>query len=93
MLGNKMIMDRAVNLGASNNILREKIKRYNNRRDKLTLENIDFVDAHSHANGGQQNEIWSIGDILDRNETMINDIFDYIRSGISEGMSVMRHCR
>lgn len=93
MLGNKMIMDRAVNLGASNNILREKIRRYNNRRDKLTLENIDFVDAHSHANGGQQNEIWSIGDILDRNETMINDIFDYIRSGISEGMSVMRHCR
>lgn len=93
MLGNKMIMDRAVNLGASNNILREKIKRYNKRRDKLTDENKAFVDAHSHANGGQQNDIWSLGDILDRNETMINAIFDYIRSGISEGMSVMRHCR
>lgn len=93
MLGNKMIMDRAVNLGASNNILREKIRRYNNRRDKLTDENKAFVDAHSHANGGQQNDIWSLGDILDRNETMINAIFDYIRSGISEGMSVMRHCR
>ena len=86
MLGNKMIMDRAVNLGASNNILREKIRRYNNRRDKLTDENKAFVDAHSHANGGQQNDIWSLGDILDRNETMINDIFDYIRSGISEGI-------
>lgn len=86
MLGNKMIMDRAVNLGASNNILREKIRRYNNRRDKLTDENKAFVDAHSHANGGQQNDIWSLGDILDRNETMINAIFDYIRSGISEGI-------
>ena len=93
MLGNKMIMDRAVNLGASNNILREKIRRYNNRRDKLTDENKAFVDAHSHANGGQQNDIWSLGDILDRNETMINAILGYIRSGISEGMSVMRHCR
>lgn len=86
MLGNKMIMDRAVNLGASNNILRGKIRRYNNRRDKLTDENKAFVDAHSHANGGQQNDIWSLGDILDRNETMINAIFDYIRSGISEGI-------
>ena len=93
MLGNKMIMDRAVNLGASNNILREKIRRYNNRRDKLTDENKAFVDAHSHANGGQQNDIWSLGDILDRNETMINAILGYIRSGIIEGMSVMRHCR
>lgn len=86
MLGNKMIMDRAVNLGASNNILREKIRRYNNRRDKLTDENKAFVDAHSHANGGQQNDIWSLGDILDRNETMINAILGYIRSGISEGI-------
>ena len=86
MLGNKMIMDRAVNLGASNNILREKIKRYNKRRDKLTDENKAFVDAHSHANGGQQNDIWSLGDILDRNETMINAILGYIRSGISEGI-------
>lgn len=86
MLGNKMIMDRAVNLGASNCILKEKIKRYNKRRDKLTDENKAFVDAHSHANGGQQNEIWSLGDILDRNEKMINDIFDYIRSGIREGI-------
>lgn len=81
-----MIMDRAVNLGASNNILREKIRRYNNRRDKLTDENKAFVDAHSHANGGQQNDIWSLGDILDRNETMINAILGYIRSGISEGI-------
>lgn len=86
MLGNKMIMDKAVNSGASNNILRKKIEGYNSRRDKLTLENIAFVDAHSHANGGQDNEIWSLGDILDRNETMINAIFDYIRSGISEGI-------
>lgn len=93
MLGNKMSMDRAINCGASANILRKKIEIYNSRRDKLTDENKAFVAAHSHANGGQQNEIWSIGDILDRNETMINDIFDYIRSGISEGMSVMRHCR
>lgn len=93
MLGNKMIMDKAVNSGASNNILRKKIEGYNSRRDKLTLENIAFVDAHSHANGGQDNEIWSLGDILDRNETMIDAILGYIRSGISEGMSVMRHCR
>lgn len=93
MLGNKMIMDKAVNSGASNNILRKKIEGYIKRQDKLTLENQAFVDAHSHANGGQQNDIWSLGDILDRNETMINAIFDYIRSGISEGMSVMRHCR
>lgn len=93
MLGNKMIMDKAVNSGASNSILREKIKRYMKRQDKLTDENKAFVDAHSHANGGQDNEIWSLGDILDRNEKMLNDIFDYIRAGISEGMSVMRHCR
>ena len=86
MLGNKMIMDKAINCGASNSILKEKIKRYSSRRDKLTLENIDFVDAHAQANGGQDNEIWSLGDILDRNETMLNDIFDYIRSGISEGI-------
>ena len=86
MLGNKMIMDKAVNSGASNNILRKKIEGYMKRQDKLTLENQAFVDAHSHANGGQQNEIWSLGDILDRNEKMINDIFDYIRSGIREGI-------
>ena len=86
MLGNKMIMDKAVNSGASNNILRKKIEGYNSRRDKLTLENIAFVDAHSHANGGQDNEIWSLGDILDRNETMIDAILGYIRSGISKGM-------
>ncbi len=86
MLGNKMLMDKAVNSGASNSILKEKIKRYNKRRDKLTDENKAFVDAHSQVNGGQQNEIWSPGDILDRNEKMINDIFDYIRSGIREGI-------
>lgn len=86
MLGNKMIMDKAVNSGASNSILKEKIKRYNSRRDKLTLENIDFVAAHAQANGGRHNEIWSLGDILDRNEKMLNDIFDYIRSGISKGI-------
>lgn len=86
MLGNKMIMDKAVNSGASNSILKEKIKRYNKRRDKLTDENKAFVDAHSHANGGQQNDIWSLGDILDRNETMINAILGYIRAGINEGI-------
>lgn len=86
MLGNKMSMDRAINCGASANILRKKIEIYNSRRDTLTLENIAFVDAHSQANGGQHNEIWSLGDILNRNEKMLNDIFDYIRSGINEGI-------
>lgn len=86
MLGNKMIMDRAINCGASANILRKKIEIYNSRRDKLTDENIAFVAAHAQANGGQDNEIWSLGDILDRNETMLSAIFDYIRAGISEGI-------
>ena len=59
---------------------------YFNAENASKYENKAFVDAHSHANGGQQNDIWSLGDILDRNETMINAIFDYIRSGISEGI-------
>ena len=80
ILGNLMSMDEKINKSAQNCVLKEKIRRYKSHHDKLTLENREFIN-----NNGKK-DIWSLQDIRKRSETMINAIFDYIRSGISEGI-------
>lgn len=80
ILGNLMSMNEKINKSAQNCVLREKIQRYKSHHDKLTLENREFI------NNNEKKDIWSLQDIRKRSETMINAIFDYIRSGISEGI-------
>lgn len=80
ILGNLMSMDEKINKSAQNCVLKEKIRRYKSHHDKLTLENREFINSNG------KKDIWSLQDIRTRSETMINAIFDYIRSGISEGI-------